>query len=528
MQTTLEGFLPFQHEPYFDYSNLEIAERQRAAFARIREQGPQNYPLIIGGERVFLEDSFEVRNPADPREVVGRFPKARGEHLEAAIRAAEEAYATWQHSDPLQRAAILMRAGQIFRARRMELNAYMSLENGKNWVEADGEVAESVDHCEFFAREAVRWAAGKSVSPLSYEHVTMTYEPIGVVAVISPWNFPSAIPIGMAFGAIAAGNTVVLKPASESPISAYLFCEIMEQAGLPKGVLNLLTGEDSEMGDPLVDHPRVRMVAFTGSREIGCRIYERAAKVQPGQIWLKRVMAEMGGKDATVVCADADLEAAAQGIVAAAFGYSGQKCSACSRAIIEDSVYDQVLDRVVELSRKLVVGLPEDNADVGPVIHADSARRILEYIEEGKRTAKLVLGGERAEVRAADGTVLEGGFIQPTIFSEVDRSSKLFREEIFGPVLAVTRARDWKHALELANDSEYGLTGAFYSKDPEKIAYARRHFHVGNLYVNRKCTGAMSGTHSFGGYNMSGTGAKVGGPDYLFYFLQAKTTAQKY
>ncbi|AFZ69076.1 L-glutamate gamma-semialdehyde dehydrogenase [Deinococcus peraridilitoris] len=520
----IAGLLPFTHEAYFDFSCPEVAERQREAFRYVRQTYlGRSFPLILGGERVELTDTFAVTNPAQNAEVVWRFPKAQREHLERAVSAAAEAYETWRFSDPLQRATILKRAGQLLRARRMELNAVMTLENGKNWTEADGEVAESVDHFEIFAREALKWAQPKPVEPMPDEHVTMIYEPIGVVAVISPWNFPSAIPLGMALGAIAAGNTVVLKPASEAPLSAWLLLEILEQAGLPKGVVNFLTGEDDQMGDPLVDHPRVRMVAFTGSKEIGMRIYERASRVQPGQIWLKRVMAEMGGKDATVVCADADLDAAATGIVQAAFGYAGQKCSACSRAIVEDSVYDEVLAKVVERAAQLRVGPGEEAFEVGPVIEMRQGERLLRAIEEGKQQAKLVLGGERVQVEDCD-----GAFIQPTIFSEVPRDSRLFREELFGPVLAFTRARDWQHALELANDSEFGLTGSFYSRDPHKLDEARRRFHVGNLYLNRKCTGALSGTHAFGGYNLSGTGAKVGGPDYLFWFLQSKTIAQKY
>ncbi|WP_027482177.1 L-glutamate gamma-semialdehyde dehydrogenase [Deinococcus pimensis] len=522
--TLMAGLLPFTHEPYLDFKNPDVAARQRDAFRYVRETYVgRTFPLVIAGERVDVTDTFEVRNPAHPDEVVWRFPLGTAEHREAAVRAAEETYATWRFSDPLQRATILKRAATLLQARRMEFNAVMTLENGKNWAEADGEIAECVDHFEIFAREAIKWAQPKPVEPMPDEHVTMVYEPLGVVAVISPWNFPAAIPLGMALGAVAAGNTVVMKPASEAPLSAWLLLELLHEAGLPKGVINLVTGGDDVMGDPLVDHPRVRMVAFTGSREIGCRIYERAARVQPGQKWLKRVIAEMGGKDATVVCADADLDAAATGIVQAAFGYAGQKCSACSRAIIEDSVYDEVLAKVVEKARALKVGPGEDNVDVGPVIHAGSAERIMRAVEEGKGYAKLVLGGERAHVAG-----LSGAYVSPTVFADVPSDSELFQEELFGPVLAVSRARDWRHAIELANDSAYGLTGSFYSRDPMKVEEARRRFEVGNLYVNRKCTGALSGTHAFGGYNMSGTGAKVGGPDYLFWFTQAKTVAQKY
>lgn len=517
-ETLMAGFLPFEHEPYHDFAAPDVADKQRAAFKLVREKYVgQTFPLVIDGKKVDGDGTFEVRNPASPDEVVWRFQKATPQQLAEAIASAKKAFEEWRFSDPLQRASIFKRACELLRKRRLEFNAVMTLENGKNWAEADGEVAESVDHFEVFARETLRWAQGKPVYPMPDEHVTTVYEPLGVVACISPWNFPSAIPLGMALGAIAAGNTVIWKPASETPLSSYLMVELLHEAGLPRGVIQFVTGTDDVLGDPLVDHPDIRMIAFTGSKEIGCRIYERAAKVQPGQKWLKRVIAEMGGKDPTVVCADADMDDAAAGIVAAAYGYSGQKCSACSRVIAEDSVYDELLHKVTELTSKLQVGQPEENAQVGPVIHAGSAERIAGYIEQGKKSARLVAGGN-----------VQGNVVQPTIFADVDAKDPLFQEEIFGPVLAFTRAKDWQHAIELANDSEYGLTAAFYSRDPHKVAEARRRIHVGNLYINRKCTGALSGTHSFGGYGMSGTNAKVGGPDYLFWFMQTKTVAQKY
>jgi 1-pyrroline-5-carboxylate dehydrogenase len=519
----LAGFLPFEHAPYFDFTDARTAQAQQDAFTLVRERHVgQTFPLLIGGEEVSGSGTFGVTNPGDTRETVWHFQNASATQLEQAVQAAQDAFQSWQFSDPLQRAAVFMRAAELLRARRMEFNAVMVLENGKNWAEADGEVAECVDHFEVFARETLKWAQGKPVYPLAGEHVTTSYEAIGVVAVISPWNFPAAIPLGMALGAIAAGNTVIWKPASETPLSSYLMIELLFEAGLPRDVIQFLTGDDEVLGDPLVDHAGIRMVAFTGSREIGCRIYERAAKVQPGQKWLKRVMAEMGGKDATIVCADADLDAAALGIAQSAFGYAGQKCSACSRVIVEDGVYDAVLEKVKAHAERMVVGLPESNAETGPVIHAGSLERILGFVEAGKNSATLVTGGTKVQ---GD---LHGAYLSPTIFGDVQPGDPLFDQEIFGPVLTFTRATDWKEALDLANHSDYGLTGSFYSRDPHKIAQARRLFHVGNLYINRKCTGALSGTHAFGGYGMSGTNAKVGGPDYLFWFLQTKTVAQRY
>ncbi|PNY82360.1 L-glutamate gamma-semialdehyde dehydrogenase [Deinococcus koreensis] len=522
--TLMAGLLPFEHEPYHAFSDPAVEGRQRAAFRMVREQYlGRTFPMILNGERVETAETTDVRNPADTREVVWRFPKATPEHLETAIQGAKAAFEDWKDSDPLQRVSIFKRAAELLRARRLEFNAVMTLENGKNWAEADGEVAESVDHFEVFARETLRWSQGKAVYPMPDEHVTTVYEPLGVVVCISPWNFPSAIPLGMALGAIAAGNTVVWKPAPETPLSSFLLVELLFEAGLPRNVIQFITGTNDVLGDPLVDHRDVRMVAFTGSRAVGCRIYERAARVQPGQRWLKRVVAEMGGKDPTVVCADADLDAAAHGIVQSAFGYSGQKCSACSRVIVEDAVYDAVLNKVVALTRELKGGLPEENAALGPVIHERSAERIMEYVERGRGTARLVLGGDRPDTGGRT-----GGFLNPTIFADVEPGDPLFQEEIFGPVLAFSRAQSWEHAIDLANDSQYGLTAAFYSRDPHKLAEARKRIHVGNLYLNRKCTGALSGTHAFGGYGMSGTNAKVGGPDYLFWFLQTKTVAQKY
>jgi 1-pyrroline-5-carboxylate dehydrogenase len=522
MSTLLAGFLPFEHAPYFDFSDPSVAQAQQDAFAQVRrDHVGQSFPLLIGGERLQGDGTFAVTNPGDTRETVWHFQNAAPAHLEQAMTQAQDAFQTWQFSEPLQRATIFKRAAELLRARRMEFNAVMTLENGKNWAEADGEVAECVDHFEVFARETLKWAQGKPVYPMPDEHVMTVYEPLGVVAVISPWNFPAAIPLGMALGAIAAGNTVLWKPASETPLSSYLMIELLYQAGLPRNIIQFLTGSDAVLGDPLVDHPQVRMVAFTGSREIGCRIYERAAKVQPGQKWLKRVMAEMGGKDATVICADADIEAAALGVAQSAFGYAGQKCSACSRVIVEDSVYDEVLAKVKAHAEAMQAGLPEQNGAVGPVIHEGSLERILGYVGAGRSSAQLVTGGERVQG-------VHGAYLSPTIFADVDPADPLFRDEIFGPVLTFTRARDWRHGIALANDSEYGLTGSFYSRDPHKLEQARRLFHVGNLYLNRKCTGALSGTHAFGGYGMSGTNAKVGGPDYLFWFLQTKTVAQRY
>jgi 1-pyrroline-5-carboxylate dehydrogenase len=324
----------------------------------------------------------------------------------------------------------------------------------------------------------------------------------------------------MTAGAIVAGNTVVLKPSSDAPAIAHAFMKILEESGVPPGVVNLVTGPGAAVGDPLVDHPKTRFIAFTGSKEVGLRINERAARAHAGQIWIKRVVAEMGGKDAILVADDADVETAASGIVASAFGYSGQKCSACSRAIVDEKVYDAVLERVVAKTRALAVGQPVKAATaVGPVINAAAQKKILDYIGVGKGEGRLLAGGEAGPA--------EGFFVQPTVIADVPPGGRIAQEEIFGPVLAVIKVRDFEQGLRVANDTEYGLTGSVYTRSPRRVAEAKRRFHVGNLYVNRKCTGALVGVHPFGGFNMSGTDSKAGGRDYLLLFTQAKLMSER-
>jgi 1-pyrroline-5-carboxylate dehydrogenase len=348
----------------------------------------------------------------------------------------------------------------------------------------------------------------------------MHYIPLGVGVIIPPWNFAFAILVGMTAASIVTGNTVVLKPSSDSPVIAAKFVELLDSVGLPPGVLNFITGSGGAIGDELVKNPRVRYIAFTGSKEIGLRVNQLAAEPQPGQIWIKRVVAEMGGKDSIVVAADADLDAAVEGVAQAAYGYQGQKCSACSRAIVEAPVYDEFITKLKERVKKISIGDPTDPANyMGPVINERSLSKIQSYVEEGKREGRLVSGGGRVGS--------EGWFAEPTLFADIPPNGKLAQEEIFGPVLAVIKAKDFDNALEIANNTEFGLTGAVYSSDAAKLAHARDEFHVGNLYLNRKCTGAMVGAHPFGGFNMSGTDSKAGGPDYLLLFMQAKSVSEK-
>ncbi|HEX5706224.1 MAG TPA: L-glutamate gamma-semialdehyde dehydrogenase [Pyrinomonadaceae bacterium] len=511
----------FRNEAFTDFTKEENASAMREAIERVRGELGRDYPLVIAGERVMTGRTFESYNPARKTEVVGRFQKATEELARLAVERANETFATWSRTPAAERAALLMRVANILRERRHYFSAWMVYEVGKSWPEADGDTAEAIDFCDFYAREMMRYAGPQPVVPLEGEENRLEYIPLGVGVVIPPWNFPLAIMAGMTVASIVTGNTVVLKPSSDAPTIAYKFFEILEEAGIPPGVVNFMTGSGAEVGDVIVDHPKTRYIAFTGSKEIGLRINERASKVHDGQIWIKRVVAEMGGKDAIVVDADTDLDEAATGVVQSAFGFQGQKCSACSRAIIHSDVYDTMLDKIVERTEKIKVGDPTDSATtMSAVINQKAFKSISEYIEKGQQDGgRLIAGG------GSDGE--QGFFIEPTVIADVKPGDRIEQEEIFGPVLAVIRAKDFDDALKIANDTEYGLTGAVYTNDEEKLERAAREFHVGNLYLNRKCTGALVGVHPFGGFNMSGTDSKAGGRDYLGLFMQAKVVARK-
>jgi 1-pyrroline-5-carboxylate dehydrogenase len=510
----------FRNEPFIDFSQPENAAAMQQALAEVRAQFGQTYPLIIGGERVAIDKTIESRNPANPSELVGRVASATVELADRALETATQAFAAWRKVPAEQRAEYLVKAAAELRRRRFELNAWLVYEVSKSWAEADGDIAESIDFCEFYAREMLRLAGPQTVYPLPGEDDQLRYIPLGAGVAIPPWNFPCAIMVGLVVAPMVAGNTVVLKPASTSPVIAAKFVEILETVGMPPGVVNYLPGPGGSVGDALVDHPKTRFVAFTGSKEIGLRIYERAAKVHPGQKWLKRTVLEMGGKDTIVVDETADLDAAADGIVASAFGFQGQKCSACSRVVAVEQVYDRLLDKVVARARTITVGDPAERGNyMGAVIDDKSFAKIKEYLDIGRREGRMVLGGE------ASG---EGGyFIPPTIVADVAPDARLSQEEIFGPLLAFIKAKDYDDALDVANNTEYGLTGGVYSQDRSRLARAREDFHVGNLYLNRKITGAMVGAHPFGGFNMSGTDSKTGSKEYLLLYLQAKSIAEK-
>ncbi len=511
----------FRNEPFTDFSQHHNVQAMREALERVGDQLGHEYPLIIGGERVKTTSKIESRNPARPAQVVGVHQKAGAEHAERAVQAALKAFETWRFVRAEERASLLLAASEIIRERKFDFCAWLSYEVGKNWAEADADVGETIDFLEFYAREALRLAA--ATTPIQYpgEKNELLYIPLGVGAVISPWNFPFAIMAGMSAAAIVTGNTVVLKPSSDAPTIAARFMEVLEEAGLPGGVVNFCPGSGASFGNAVVSHAKTRFIAFTGSKEVGLDIHERAAKTQPGQIWIKRTILEMGGKDSIIVSADADFEAAVDGVVASAFGFSGQKCSACSRAIVEEPIYDAFVGRLREKVDALKVGDPAGNSPVGPVVNEAAMKTILDYFAIGKKEGRLVSGGKAVE------SIEEGYFLEPTVIADVAPGARIAQEEIFGPLLAVIKARDFDHALEIANNTEFGLTGAVYSADRGKLDRARRHYHVGNLYFNRKCTGAMVGAHPFGGFNMSGTDSKAGGPDYLYLFTQAKSVAEK-
>jgi len=511
---------PFQTEPLTDFTQPAARQAMEQAIRGVASQLGREFPLIIDGREVRPGATFRSINPSQADQTVAVVQQASGDHVEQAVQAALRAYESWRRVPAEERCALFLRAAAILRRRRLTAAAWMSYEVGKNWAEADGDVAEAIDFTEYYAREILRYAQGPALPPLAGEMSEYQYIPLGVVAVISPWNFPLAIPTGMTLGAIVSGNTVVMKPASDSAATAYQIADALRDAGLPPGVLNMIPGSGGVVGEALANHPKVRMIAFTGSKEVGTRLFEQAAKTPPGQIWLKRIIAEMGGKNAIIVDDEADLDAAVAGIIASGYGYQGQKCSAASRVIATPGAYGRVTEMIVERARALEVGPGPENFPVGPVINAAAERKILEYVEVGRREGKLAAGGGRAR---------DGGFyIAPTVFVDVAPEARVAQEEIFGPVVAAIPARDFDDALRIANGTAFGLTGSVYSLNPAKLAKARREFMCGNLYLSRKSTGAMVGSHPFGGFNMSGTDSKAGGPDYLLNFLQPKVVAHRY
>jgi len=513
----------YQTEPLVDFTKEENIKKYEQGLKVVEGYLGKTYELIINGKRVKSEKTMVSLNPSKHKEVVGTIYQAGLKEAEEAMQVALKTFETWKYVDAKVRADVLFKAAGIIRKRKFEFAALMTKEAGKPWAEADADVAEAIDFLEYYGRQMLTLTRIDDVvlSRRDLERNEYTYIPLGVGAIISPWNFPLAILTGMTSAAIVSGNTVLIKPASTTQVIAYKFVEVLEEAGLPNGVVAFLPGSGAVIGDYLVNHPKMRFISFTGSKDVGMSIYEKAAKVQKGQIWLKRVIAEMGGKDAIIVDDDADLDLAADSIVKSAFGFSGQKCSACSRAIIHEKVYDEVVSKMTKLVEMIKVGDPSDkDTFMGPVNDIKAFEKISSYFAIGEKEGKKVIGG------IADGK--EGYFIHPTIFKDLDPKSTLMQEEIFGPILAVCKVKSFDEAIEVANNTEYGLTGAVISRNRMHLEQARREFHVGNLYLNRKCTGAIVGYQPFGGFNMSGTDSKAGGPDYLILHMQGKTVSETF
>ena len=511
----------FRNEPFLDFTTSDVKLGMQEALRGVEAELGREYSLILGGERVTSAEKIVSTNPAHPAQKIGIHQEAEVPHVQQAVAAAQTAFASWSRVPVQTRVQLLLDVSATIRARKLEFCAWLVYEVGKNWAEADADVAETIDFLEFYAREALRLNAATTPIQFPGERNFLRYIPLGVGAVIPPWNFPLAIMAGMTMAAVVSGNTVVLKPSVDAPTIAARFFMVLEECGMPEGVVNLCQGSGDLAGAALVSHPAVRFIAFTGSKRVGLIVHETAAKTQPGQHFIKRTVLEMGGKDAIIVDADADMDAAVEGVAASAFGFNGQKCSACSRAIVDTHLYDTFCDRLVERVRGIKLGEPKDNFAAGPVINAIAHKRVLDYIVVGRTEGRLLLGGESID----DGT--GGYYIQPTIFADVAPDARIAQEEIFGPVLAVIRSNSFEEALAIANGTEYGLTGAIYSSSRERLDRAANEFHVGNLYLNRKCTGAMVGAHPFGGFNMSGTDSKAGGADYLLLFTQGKSIAEK-
>jgi 1-pyrroline-5-carboxylate dehydrogenase len=512
---------PFSNEPATDFSRAENARRMREALVKVRAELGREYDMVIGNRLVKTEHKIKSVNPAHPSQLVGITQEAGREHADMAVQAAAAAFQSWKTAPVRQQVELVTNVAAILRERKFEYAAWMVYEVGKNWAEADADIAETIDFAEYYARQAMRLSEVEPDVQLPGERDRFMYIPLGVGAVIPPWNFPSAIMAGMTLASIVSGNTVVLKPSHDSTIIAAKFFEALQEAGMPDGVVNFCPGSGSTFGSALVEHPQVRFIAFTGSKEVGLDINQRAAVPRPGQKWIKRTVLEMGGKDSIIVDADANLDAAVEGVAQSAFGFSGQKCSACSRAIVDEKIYDVFLERLKTRVQNINVGDPVDNKAMGPVVSEKQMNKILSYIEIGRKEGRVITGGGRAS-EAGDGY-----YIQPTVIADIAPNARIAQEEIFGPVLAVIKARNFDDALEIANNTEFGLTGAVYSTSREKLERARTEFHAGNLYFNRKCTGAIVGAHPFGGFNMSGTDSKAGGPDYLLLFTQAKSVAEK-
>lgn len=508
----------FKNAVELDFSLEENKKKMEEAFAQLDAEKGTVYPLIINGERIFTEKKIASVNPAT-KEAVGYACSCTRELADQAIKAAHKAFQTWSLTSVDERVRCLRRLAALLIENRYILNAWNVAESGKNWGEADGELCEQLDFINSYVMHMKNLDKGLELVPTE-EHTKCIYIPIGVGVAVPPWNFPLSLMGGMISSAVLTGNTVVCKPSSDSPIIAYKFVELCEKAGIPAGVVNYIPGSGSEIGDFIVEHPLTRFVNFTGSKKVGCRINEHAAKISEGQRWIKRVVAEMGGKNAIIVDSSANIKKAAAGVASSAFTFQGQKCSACSRAIVMSDVYDEFVDAVVECAKdfKAHQGSGRSNAASGPVINKAAYDSITSYVEIARGEGTIVCGGTYSDA--------EGYYVDPTVVRDVKRDARIANEEIFGPVLAVIKVDSFDEALDIANQTEYGLTGSVYSEDRANIQKAKLHFQVGNLYFNRKSTAAVVLQHPFGGFNMSGTDAKTGTSDYLTNFLNLKSITE--
>lgn len=508
----------FKNAVELDFSVEENRRKLEEAFQQVNAEKGKTYPLIIGGEKIETEKKITSISPAT-KEVLGYACSCSRELADKAIQTADEAFKTWSRTPAEERIRCLRRLTRLIEENRFILDAWNVEESGKNWGEADGELCEALDFFNSYAMHMANLDKGLELVPTD-ELTKCIYIPIGVGAIIPPWNFPLSICGGMVTAALVTGNSVICKPSSDTPIVAYKFVELCLKAGFPAGTINYIPGSGSEIGDYIVEHPHTRFINFTGSKAVGCRINEKAAKVADGQIWLKRVVAEMGGKNAIIVDSTANIKKAAAGVASSAFTFQGQKCSACSRALVMSDVYDEFVEEVVKCAKDLKEhqGSGASNAPMGPVINQAAYDSITGYIEVGRKEGKIVYGGTYSDA--------EGFYIDPTVIRDVDKDARIANEEIFGPVLAVVKVDSFDEALAIANQTEYGLTGSVYSETREHIQKAKVEFQVGNLYFNRKSTAAVVLQHPFGGFNMSGTDAKTGTSDYLTNFLNLKSVTE--
>ncbi|MHC4453156.1 MAG: L-glutamate gamma-semialdehyde dehydrogenase [Planctomycetota bacterium] len=509
---------PFHQEPLLDFAKINNRNYFQNTLENVQSGLGKEYPLLIDEKEVHGEKKLISVDPCQPSQIIGHTFSASKEEAECAVAAARKAFVKWREIDARQRGGLLLEIAEKLRSRRGELAALQVFEVSKAWREADADVCEAIDFCEYYAREMIRLGRSYQMDPMPGENNLYSYQSRGVALVVAPWNFPLAISTGMSMAALVAGNAVIYKPSSLSPITGAVLAQIVNEVGIPRGAFQYLPCSGVEVASWLVEHPDVDLIAFTGSREVGLEINQKASVFRSGQRGIKRVVAEMGGKNAIIVDEDADLDAAVTGVVQSAFGFQGQKCSACSRAIVLEETYDRFRERVIEATKSLQVGNPVDPAtQVGAVVDEHARKKILNFIEIGKSEGKLVFQAENTK---------EGFFVGPTIFEDILPHHHLAKEEIFGPVLVLMRVKNLDEALEVANGTDYALTGGLYSRSPDNIKRVKKEFQVGNLYINRTITGAIVGRQPFGGFKMSGIGSKAGGPDYLLQFMEPRTVTE--